>query len=70
MNDKQQIRSIFILQKAFDFKSLKEKDFILNSLLSNIAIGKFEFKKGNTLAAFAEAMDVNMRGFFTDFTSP
>ncbi|CDW73308.1 UNKNOWN [Stylonychia lemnae] len=70
MNDKQQIKSIFILNKAFDYKSLKEKDAIMTALMINITHGKFEFKKGNTLAAFAEAMDLNMRGLFSDLPKP
>lgn len=34
--DKQQIRALLILHKAFDGKLLKEKDRLLNGLLANI----------------------------------
>jgi len=44
---------------------VREKDRIFNYLMNNIQSGKFEFKKGNTLASLAEALDANFDSFFT-----
>lgn len=47
------------MSKGLDSKIIKEKDRLLHFTLNNIINGKFEFKKGNTLASFAEALLVN-----------
>lgn len=39
-------------------------------MLNNILTGKFEFKKGNTLASFAEALLMNMDTMFTASDRP
>ena len=63
--DKQFIRALLIFQRGTgDFKAVREKDRILHFLLNNIQAGKFEFKKGNTLAAFAEALVANFETLF------
>ena len=35
---------------------IKEKDKILSTLFNQILMGKFDFKKGNTLVALAESL--------------
>jgi hypothetical protein len=59
------VRALYILQRGTgDAKAVREKDRIFNFLMNNIMAGKFEFKKGNTLASLAEALDVNFDSFF------
>ncbi len=59
------MRALYILQRGTgDAKAVREKDRIFNFLMNNIMAGKFEFKKGNTLASLAEALDVNFDSFF------
>lgn len=36
----------------------------MNFLLNNILAGKFEFKKGNTIASFAESLLANYDSIF------
>lgn len=68
--DKQFIRALFIFNKSTgDYKALKEKDRILNFLLNNILAGKFEFKKGNTLASLSEALLANFENMFPIVTN-
>jgi len=63
--DKQFIRALFILHRGTgDFKAVREKDRILNFLLNNILNGKFEFKKGNTIASLFEALSANFESIF------
>jgi hypothetical protein len=63
--DKQFIRALFILHRGTgDFKVVREKDRIVNFLLNNILNGKFEFKKGNTIASFFEALAANFDTIF------
>lgn len=65
-NDKQFVRALYILHRSTgDQKAVREKDRIFNFLMNNIQSGKFEFKKGNTLASLAEALDANFDTFFT-----
>jgi hypothetical protein len=52
-----------------DFKAIREKDRIINFLLNNIISNKFEFKKGNTIASLAEALDANFDNLFPGATS-
>ena len=54
MNDLQIIRSIFILSSSNKVADIRLKDRCNRFLLSNLQAGKFEFKKGNTLVAFAQ----------------
>ena len=56
------IRALFILHKTHDLKFIKEKDKLVTFLVNNILAGKFEFKKGNTLASLAEALSFNISG--------
>jgi hypothetical protein len=64
--DKQFVRALLIFSKSTgDFRAVREKDRILNFLLNNILAGKFEFKKGNTLASFAEALLANYDSIFS-----
>lgn len=64
-SDKQFVRALFILHRGTgDGKAVREKDRIFNYLMNNILAGKFEFKKGNTLASLAEALDANFDSFF------
>ena len=68
-SDRQFIRALLILQRGTgDFKAIREKDRILNFLMNNILAGKFEFKKGNTLAALAEALSANFDSLFPGAT--
>jgi hypothetical protein len=68
-NDKQFIKALLIMQRGTgDFKAVREKDRIINFLLNNILASKFEFKKGNTIASFAEAFDANFDSIFTGAT--
>ena len=63
--DRQFIRALLILSKSTgDYRAVREKDRIINFLLNNILAGKFEFKKGNTLAALAESLAANFDTFF------
>lgn len=50
------IRAILILSTSREFVVIKEKDRITVSLLNNIINGKFDFKKANVLASFAESI--------------
>jgi hypothetical protein len=68
--DKQVIRAIFILNTASDPKIIKEKDRIITNLMNNIMTGRFEFKKGNTLASLAEALLENADGVFQGSQRP
>lgn len=43
---------------------------MLNFLLNNILSGKFEFKKGNTLAALAETLHANFDTIFMGVKKP
>ena len=54
--DKQMIRALGLLVKGTDFRGIREKDSIQNYLLNNILQGKFDFKKGNTLAFLSETL--------------
>ncbi len=64
--DKQFIRALFILHRGSgDFKAIREKDRIINFLMNNILNGKFEFKKGNTIASLFEALSANFDTIFT-----
>lgn len=64
-NDKQFVRALLILSKGTgDYKAMREKDRIINFLLNNILSSKFEFKKGNTLAALSEALSANFDNIF------
>ena len=58
-NDMQLIRALVVLSMSSDVKHLKTKDRVTNLLLTNVLNGKFEIKKGNTLAAFAQAVNMN-----------
>ena len=44
---------------------MRERDNIAQMILNNVQAGKFEFKRGNTLAIFAEtfssALDLNLK---------
>lgn len=63
--DKQFIRALLILQRGTgDFKAVREKDRIVHYLLNNILASKFEFKKGNTIAALTEALGANFDNLF------
>ena len=63
--DKQFIRALLILSRATgDFKATREKDRVMNFLLGNILAGKFEFKKGNTIASLAESLMANFETFY------
>ena len=62
--DSQTIRALVLLNRSTDFKGLREKDSIKNYLLNNILQGKFDFKKGNNLAAFAEALSWEVTSTF------
>ena len=52
-NDMQLIRSLLVLSLNHETKSIKKKYRVLTYLLHNIISGKFELKRGNTIAAFA-----------------
>jgi hypothetical protein len=69
-NDKQLIRALYILSRSNEQKLMKERDRILGLICQNILTGKFEFKKGNTLATFAEALLVNTDMLFAGSTKP
>lgn len=42
----------------------------MNYMLNNLLMGKFEFKKGNTLAFLAEALHVNFDSIFMNLPRP
>ena len=52
------------MAKGTDFYTVKEKDKLLFQLLNQIIIGRFDFKKGNTLASLAEAISANNATIF------
>jgi dihydroorotase len=52
-----------------DYRAIREKDKILNFLINNIISGKFEFKKGNSYAALAEAFLTNFDSIFVGSSS-
>ena len=54
MNDLQLIRSIYILSSSNKLTDVRLKERVSRYLQSNLQNGKFEFKKGNTLIAFAQ----------------
>ena len=57
---------MLILQRGTgDFKAIREKDRIVNFLMNNILNGKFEFKKGNTIASLFEALAANFDNTYT-----
>ncbi len=56
-----------VLASSRERRPCQLKDKILNSLLSNINQGKFEIKRGNTLAAFAQAININFNLYFGNF---
>ena len=63
--DKQLIKALYIIHRGTgDQRAVKEKDRIFNFLMNNILAGKFEFKKGNTLASLAEALGANFDSFY------
>ncbi len=63
--DKQFIRTLLIFSRSNgDFKGIREKDRIMNFLLNNILNGKFEFKKGNTIASLFESLTANFEILF------
>jgi hypothetical protein len=68
--DKQFIRALYILHRGTgDFRAVREKDRIFNYLMNNVLAGKFEFKKGNTLASLTEALAANFDSFFPNSQS-
>ena len=66
MNDLQIIRSIYILSSSPKMVDIRIKDRALRFLIQNIMNGKFEFKKGNTLVAFAQMMNHNHSIWFAN----
>lgn len=68
--DKQLIRAIFIMNKSNDPKMIKDKDRLMHFALNNILNGKFEFKKGNTLASLAECILINFDSIFMGSKEP
>jgi hypothetical protein len=63
--DKQFIRALFILHRGTgDFKAVRKKDRIVKFLMNNILNGKFEIKKGNTIASFFQALAANFDTIF------
>ena len=64
-NDKQLIKAYYITLANKQANSMRERDNIGQMILNNVQAGKFEFKKGNTLAMFAEAFsasfDLNLK---------
>ena len=64
------IRALLILAKNSDLRMMKEKDKILNFIVSSVIIGKYEFKKGNTLASLAEALYLNFDQIFCCLPRP
>lgn len=53
-----------VLANSRSAKACQLKDKILNMILSNINQGKFEIKRGNTLASFAQAININYSLYF------
>jgi len=58
-NDMQLVRAMVVLSMTTETKHIKVKDKLLNVLLNNTLNGKFELKRGNLLAAFAQAVNLN-----------
>jgi hypothetical protein len=58
-NDMQLIRAMVVLSMTTENKHIKVKDKVFNLLLNNTLSGKFELKRGNLLAAFAQAVNLN-----------
>jgi len=52
-NDMQMIKALVVLANKKEKEPSQMKDKILHSLLNNINQGKFEMKRGNTIASFA-----------------
>lgn len=63
-NDMQLVRTIVLLSMSTEKKHAQQKDKALNLLLTNITTGKFELKRGNTIAAFAQAINLNFNLYF------
>ena len=58
-NDMQLIRAMVVLSMTTEPKHIKVKDKVFNLLLNNTLSGKFEMKRGNLFAAFAQAINLN-----------
>jgi len=54
-NDKQLIKAFYICCTNKSFNAARERDSLSQTIIQNVLAGKFEFKRGNTLATFAEA---------------
>ena len=63
--DKQLIRAMNVLNRGFSTISIKERGHLLNILFHKILNDKFDFRSGNCLASFAEALlivlDINIK---------
>jgi len=55
----QLMRALIILTEGTDRRTALLRDKALANLTGNIINGKFEFKKGNTLPAFAQALNMS-----------
>jgi len=55
-NDKQLLKALYLLNSNNIFHNIILRIQIFHQLCHNIQDGKFDFRRGNTLAMFAEAM--------------
>ena len=58
-NDNQLLRCLYLLKNSHSAKFLQVKDKILRQIQSSLRTGRFEVKKGNTLATLAIVMNAN-----------
>jgi len=58
--DKQLIKALYNTCKGKKFDIIMERVNLSNIIFKNLLSGKFEFKRGNTLASFAEAMNLKL----------
>ena len=56
-NDNQLLRALYLLRNQTALSQVKLKDQILKQIKTSMDNGRFEFKKGNTLATFAMVMN-------------
>ena len=58
-NDNQLLRALYLLRNQSALSQVKLKDQILKQIKTSMDNGRFELKKGNTLATFAMVMNQN-----------